>query len=29
MIAPMTPVHIALDIEDPGPKAVNYVMAFR
>jgi len=29
MIAPMTPVHIALDIEDPGPKAVNYVMVFR
>jgi hypothetical protein len=29
MIAPMTPVHIALDIEDPGPKAVNYVMGFR
>jgi predicted Zn finger-like uncharacterized protein len=29
MIAPMTPVHIALDITDPGPTAVNYVMAFR
>lgn len=29
MIAPMTPVHIALDVEDPGPQAVNYEMAFR
>ena len=25
----MTPVHIALEIEDPGPDAVNYVMLFR
>jgi predicted Zn finger-like uncharacterized protein len=29
MIAPLTPVHIALEIEDPGQDAVNYVMVFR
>lgn len=28
LIAPNTPVHIALAIEDPGPDAVNYVMLF-
>ncbi|PVZ09767.1 MULTISPECIES: DUF3426 domain-containing protein [unclassified Pseudomonas] len=26
---PQTPIHIALDILDPGPKAVNYSLAFR
>jgi hypothetical protein len=26
---PRTPVHIALEIEDPGTEAVNYVMVFR
>jgi hypothetical protein len=29
MIEPMTPVHISLEIEDPGADAVNYVMVFR
>jgi hypothetical protein len=24
-----TPIHIALDILDPGPKAVNYSLSFR
>ena len=28
-MAPMTPVHISLDIDDPGQDAVNYVMVFR
>ncbi|RAU39819.1 MULTISPECIES: DUF3426 domain-containing protein [unclassified Pseudomonas] len=26
---PQTPIHIALDILDPGPKAVNYSLSFR
>jgi hypothetical protein len=26
---PNTPIHIALEIDDPGPDAVNYVMVFR
>ena len=25
---PQTPIHIALDILDPGPKAVNYSLSF-
>jgi hypothetical protein len=29
MIEPRTPVHIALEIDDPGAEAVNYVMVFR
>jgi len=29
LIAPRTPVHIALEIEDPGNEAVNYVLRFR
>jgi hypothetical protein len=29
LMAPMTPVHIALEIDDPGQDAVNYVMVFR
>jgi hypothetical protein len=29
LIAPMTPIHIALEIADPGNDAVNYVMVFR
>lgn len=29
MIAPMTPVHIALSIEDPGTDAVSYYIQFR
>jgi hypothetical protein len=29
LIGPHTPVHIALDIEDPGADAVNYIIAFR
>jgi hypothetical protein len=29
MMAPRTPVHIALAIDDPGQDAVNYVMVFR
>ncbi len=29
MFAPMTPVHIALEIEDPGPEAVSYFIQFR
>jgi len=28
-MTPMTPVHISLDIDDPGQDAVNYVMVFR
>jgi hypothetical protein len=26
---PQTPIHIALDILDPGPKAANYSLSFR
>jgi Protein of unknown function (DUF3426) len=26
---PRTPIHIALEIDDPGADAVNYVMVFR
>lgn len=29
MMVPNTPVHISLEIEDPGTEAVNYVMVFR
>ncbi len=29
LMAPRTPVHIALAIDDPGQDAVNYVMVFR
>ena len=29
MFAPMTPVHIALSIEDPGTDAVSYYIQFR
>lgn len=29
MMQPNTPVHIALEIDDPGTEAVNYVMVFR
>jgi hypothetical protein len=29
MMTPMTPVRIQLDVRDPGPDAVNYVMVFR
>ncbi len=29
MMTPNTPVHISLEIEDPGSDAVNYVMVFR
>ncbi len=25
---PQTPIHIALDILDPGPRAVNYSLSF-
>ena len=28
-IQPMTPVHIELEFEDPGPEAVNYFLDFR
>ena len=29
MFAPMTPVHIALSVEDPGTDAVSYYIQFR
>ena len=28
-MAPNTPIHIGLEIEDPGPDAMNYIMLFR
>ena len=28
-IAPDTPVHVSIEIDDPGPDAVNYILAFR
>lgn len=29
MMAALTPIHIAFNISDPGPEAVNYVLVFR
>ena len=29
VIRPQTPVHVTLEIQDPGPEAVSYVMVFR